>query len=128
MDSITISQILMMIFSRTGVPTEWLSDCGANITSQLKEEFKKLLGIASIRTYPYHPKTSGMLESFHAMVKAILWKIFVKFEKQWDRALPYVLFAFREALNEAIGFFPFEMIYSRHVRGHTKGDLESQRD
>ena len=30
--------------------------------------------------------------------------------------LPYVLFAFREALHESTGFFPFELLYEQEVR------------
>ena len=71
-DSITIAEALMMIFSRSGVPTKLLLDCRANLTSQLKDEFKKLLGIASFRKSPYYLQTDEMLERFHAAKKAML--------------------------------------------------------
>ena len=37
--------------------------------------------------------------------------------KDWDKYIPYVLFAYREAKHEATGFSPFKMLYARHVRG-----------
>ena len=37
--------------------------------------------------------------------------------KDWDRLLPYVLFAYREAPHESTGFSPFERLYRREVRG-----------
>ena len=35
----------------------------------------------------------------------------------WDLMVPYVLFAYREVPQESTGFSPFELIYSRDVRG-----------
>ena len=37
--------------------------------------------------------------------------------KDWDKLLPYVLFAYREVPQETTGFSPFEMLYGREVRG-----------
>lgn len=35
----------------------------------------------------------------------------------WDRHIPYVLFAYREAPHESTGYSPFELLYGRRVRG-----------
>lgn len=37
--------------------------------------------------------------------------------KKWDKNIPYVLFAYREAKHETTEFSPFEMLYARHVKG-----------
>ena len=37
--------------------------------------------------------------------------------KDWDKLLPYVLFAYREVPQESNGFSPFELVYGREVRG-----------
>ena len=37
--------------------------------------------------------------------------------KDWDRLLPYVLFAYREVPQASTGFSPFELVYGRAVRG-----------
>ena len=36
--------------------------------------------------------------------------------RDWDKLLPYVLFAYREAPQESTGFSPFELLYGRDVR------------
>ena len=36
---------------------------------------------------------------------------------QWDKMLPYVLFAYRETPYPAIGFSPFELLYGTNPRG-----------
>ena len=35
----------------------------------------------------------------------------------WDRRIPYVLFAYRESPHETTGYSPFELLYGRQVRG-----------
>ena len=37
--------------------------------------------------------------------------------KDWDRYLPALLFSYREAPQESLGFSPFELLYGRTVRG-----------
>ena len=37
--------------------------------------------------------------------------------KDWDRFIPYILFAYREVPQETMGFSPFELLYGREVRG-----------
>lgn len=38
----------------------------------------------------------------------------------WDVAMPFLLFAIRDSVNESIGFSPFELVYGHEVRGHLK--------
>ena len=77
----------------------------------------RLMDIKQLKISPYHPQTDGMLERFHATLKAMIQKTVHKFNGQWDQALPYVLFAYREVVCESTGFSPFELLYSRIVRG-----------
>ena len=37
--------------------------------------------------------------------------------KDWDRMIPYLLFAYREVPQSSTGFSPFELLYGRDVRG-----------
>ena len=37
--------------------------------------------------------------------------------KDWDKLLPYLLFAYREVPQLSTGFSPFELLYGRSVRG-----------
>ena len=36
--------------------------------------------------------------------------------KDWDRLLPYLLFAYREVPQASTGFSPFELVYGGHIR------------
>lgn len=37
--------------------------------------------------------------------------------KDWDKWLPYLLFAYREVPQASTGFSPFELLFAHHVRG-----------
>ena len=57
------------------------------------------------------------MEHFNNTLKALLRKLVSKEGCNWDRLLPYVLFAYREVPQSTTGFSPFELLYSREVRG-----------
>ena len=58
-----------------------------------------------------------MVERFKGTLKEILGKCASEDGKDWDRLLPYILFAYREAPQESTGFSPFELLYGREIRG-----------
>ena len=37
--------------------------------------------------------------------------------KDWDKLVPYLLFAYREVPQASTGFSPFELLYGRNVHG-----------
>ena len=116
-DASSVAEELMQLFARVGVPKEILTDQGSNFTSQLLTELYKLLHIKPIRTSPYHPQTDGLVERFNQTRKAMLKKTAVDEGKDWDKLLPYLLFAYREVLQASTGFSPFELLYGWQVRG-----------
>ena len=116
-DAENVAEELVRIFSRVGIPKEILTDQGTNFTSELLAEMYRLLHINGLRTSPYHPQTDGMVERFNGTLKEMLRKCAIEDGKDWDRLLPYVLFAYREAPHESTGFSPFELLYGREIRG-----------
>ena len=80
-----------------GVPREILTDQGSNFTSQLLAELYRLLQVRPIRTSPYHPETDGLVERrFNQTLKSMLRKAVTETGKDWDKMIPYLLFAYRE--------------------------------
>ena len=116
-DAASVAEELVRIFSRVGVPKEVLTDQGTNFTSQLLSELYRMLHVKPIRTTPYHPQTDGLVERFNQTLKLMLRKVTVKEGKDWDRLLPYILFAYREVPQVSTGFSPFELLYGHQVRG-----------
>ena len=116
-DTVTIAESLVNIFSRVGIPKEILSDRGTQFRSDLMNEIHRLLSIKAIFTSPYHACCNGTVERFHAVLKPMLKKLCVEQPQDWDRYIPSVLFAYREVPNDTLKFSPFELLYGRKVRG-----------
>ena len=116
-DAETVAEELLTLFSRVGVPEEILTDQGSNFMSKLLGEVYRLLHVTPIRTSPYHPQTDGLVERFNQTLKSMLRKAATDEGKDWDRLIPYLLFAYREVPQASTGFSPFELLYGRHVRG-----------
>ncbi|XP_055367899.1 uncharacterized protein LOC129604626 [Betta splendens] len=108
---------LVQLFSRVGIPEEILTDQGTNFTSRLMGQLYRQLGITAIKTTPYHPQTDGLVERFNQTLKNMLRKFVVDTGKDWDKWLPFVLFAYREVPQASTGFSPFELLYGWQVRG-----------
>ena len=113
----TVAGQLVLLFSRVGIPTEILTDQGANFVSALLKELYARLNITSIRTSPHHPQSDGLAERFNQTLKSMLRKFVMTENPNWDKDLPYLLFAYREVPQASTGFSPFELLYGRHVRG-----------
>ena len=116
-DAAHIAEELIKVFARVGVPEEILTDQGSNFTSHLLSELYRLLHIHSIRTSPYHPQTDGLVERFNQTLKGMLRKTLTRKGKDWDKLIPYLMFAYREVPQASTGFSPFELLYDRDVRG-----------
>ncbi|KAK7889577.1 hypothetical protein WMY93_025137 [Mugilogobius chulae] len=112
-----VLRALIQLFSRVGLPDEILTDQGTNFTSRLMHLFQQQLGITSIKTSPYHPQTDGLVERFNQTLKRMLQKFVDDTGKDWDRWLPFVLFAYREVPQASTGFSPFELLYGWDVQG-----------
>ena len=112
-----VAHELFMMFSRVGIAKEILSDQGTNFMSRLLTQLYQWLKIKRIRTSAYHPQTDGLTERFNQTLKKMMRKLVEIDGKDWDRLIPYVLFAIREVPQASTGFSPFELVYGRQPRG-----------
>lgn len=60
------------------------------------------------------------MERFHQTLKTMLKTYYYQYEKDWDEGVHLVLFAAREAVQESLGFSPFELVIGHTVRGPLK--------
>ncbi len=112
-----VADALLGVFARVGIPNELLTDRGANFCGELMVHLQRMLGIAPLKTSAYHPQTDGMVERYNSTLKSGLRKYVEKFRGEWDKAIPLLLFAYREVPCETTGFSPFELLYGRNPRG-----------
>ncbi|XP_047480167.1 uncharacterized protein LOC125032798 [Penaeus chinensis] len=116
-DTVTIAESLVEIFSRVGIPKEILSDRGTQFRSDLMAEIHRLLSVKALYTTPYHASCNGAVERLNGVLKAMIKKLCSDHPRDWDRYLPAVLFAYREIPNDSLKFSPFELLYGRTIRG-----------
>ena len=125
----TIARLLVeKVIAHHGVPSELLSDRETSFLSKLMEDVYKLMSITKTNTTAYHPQTDGLVERFHRTLMDMLAKSVEKNGKDWDRHLPYVLFAYRSSLQQSTGESPFYLLYGRNPRLPTDEVLKTPVD
>ena len=123
----TVAQALVEVVSRHGVPAKLLSDRGANFLSDLLHELYLLLGIKKVNTSAYHPQTDGLVERFNRTLTDMLAKTVDHCGRDWDRRIPYVLYAYRTSMQESTQESPFYLLYGRDARLPTEAALATPR-
>ena len=116
-DADTVAEALFTICTRIGFPKTLVSDNGTQFTSNTFKAFTKLMDIKHKFTPPYHAQSNGLVERFNGTLKAMLRKLSAERPQDWDRHLPALLFAYRDAPQASTGYSPFELIYGHRVRG-----------
>ena len=116
-DTETAAEAMLDMYSRLGIPEEVLSDQGTQFVSSCMQEVSRLLSINRRTMTPYHRICNGLVERFNGTLKKMLQRLCSEQPRQWHRFINPLLFAYREASQEATGFSPFELLYGRTVRG-----------
>ncbi|KAK0144590.1 Retrovirus-related Pol polyprotein from transposon 412 [Merluccius polli] len=116
----TVIEALIGFFSRFGLPKQVQHDRGSNFVSGVFQEVMCELGISQAVSSAYHPQSQGVLERAHQTLKTMLKTYSIQFPGDWDVALPFILFAMRDSLNESTGFTPFELVFGHEVRSPLK--------
>ena len=110
----TIARLLVEgVICRHGAPAELLSDRGTNFMSELVAEVCALFNVKKVNTSGYHPQTNGLCERFNSTLIQMLAKTGERFGQDWDKHLPYVLYAYRSTVQESTKESPFFLLYGR---------------
>lgn len=115
-----VNKALVKFFTMFGLPKVVQTDQGTNFTSRVLSQVLKTLGIKHVTSSPYRPESQGALERFHQTMNSMLRKHCLESQKDWDDAVPFVLFAAREAVQESLGFSPAELVFGHDVCGPLK--------
>ena len=116
-DTETVAEALLDLYSRVGILEEVLSDLGTQFVSECMQEVSRLLSIRRLATTLYYPICNCLTEKFNGTLKKILRRLCIEQPKQWYRFINPLLFAYREVPQAPTGFSPFELLYGRTVRG-----------
>ena len=106
----TVVNCLIEMTTKIGIPEELLTDNGSNFISKTMQKYCQITGIKQIRTSAYHPQI------FNATLKQLLKKLTQSPGAQWDKCLPYILWAYRGTTHKTTGFSPDHLIFGRPMR------------
>ena len=82
------------------------------------QEVLRELRIKQLKSSAY--QSQGALERYHQTLKNMIRAYCEDFPEDWDKGIPFLLFATRDSPNESTGFTPFELVYGHEVRGPLK--------
>ena len=112
-----VAEALFHEFCNVGIPVCITTDNGRNFTSEMFKTFTNLLEMRHITTSTYHAQSNGACERFNGTLKQCLKKMVIEEPTSWDKCLPALLFAYRDAPQASTGYSPFQLIYGHEVRG-----------
>ncbi|GBN68366.1 hypothetical protein AVEN_223915-1 [Araneus ventricosus] len=101
---------------RTGIPNVIVSDQGTNFISKLTQEFHKRLGSSPNFSCPGYPASNGLVEIYHNILKQMLHHVIRTVPSNWDKHIPYLLFAYCEVPNCTTRVLPFQLMCVRQAR------------
>ncbi|KAG8187741.1 hypothetical protein JTE90_015611 [Oedothorax gibbosus] len=111
----TVTDALLLIFSRWGFPKVLQCDNGTSFTSNLTSTFFEKFGIRVVHSSVRHPQ-SNSVERWHRTLKRLLKDLCVESGKDWEKILPAALLALRTVTHETTGFSPAELVHGKNLR------------
>ena len=112
-----VAENLLIFFTRVGIPKVIRSDNGKSFTAKIIRVMEDKLGIAPRFSSIYHPQSQGVTERANDTIKRMMNKFMEEFNNQWDKFLPFLIFAHNDAENATLGFSPHQLVYGRTLRG-----------
>ncbi|XP_066937358.1 uncharacterized protein [Macrobrachium rosenbergii] len=100
-----------------GKPNQGIPKAPLHPIPAIGDPFSELVIDVHITSAPYHPESQGLVERFHQTLKSVLKKLCYDNGSDWDKALPFALFAIRNHPNSSTGVAPFELVFGHNVRG-----------
>ena len=120
----TIAKLLVEeVFCRHDAPENLLSDRGTNFLSDLIQEVCRILSVTKVNTSGYHPQTDGLVEKFNSTLISMISKCTERNGKDWDKQLPFLLFAYRANIQQSTKESPFFLLYGHDPRLPTESAL-----
>ena len=116
--------ILDVVIWYHGLPNSIVTDRNSLFTSKFWSSLCYFLKIKRRLSTTFHPQTDGQTKRQNNTIEAYL-HAFVNFEQNdWARFLPMAEFAYNNAKNASIGYTPFELNYSYHLRISYKENVD----
>lgn len=110
-----VTRALLKFFAFVGLPKVIQTDQGTNFTLRVFSQIRKSLQIKHRISSAYHQESQGALERYHQTLKSILRAYCLETGTKWEEAIPWMLMASREVVQESIGFSPAELVFAHDI-------------
>jgi hypothetical protein len=123
-DANTVARIIVEeVICSFGAPRRLLSDRGAAFLGHVVRAACTLLAVKKVSTSAYHPETDGLTERFNGTLATMLSHYTSQEQDDWDRCIPFVLYAYRTSQHSATGETPFRLMFGREARAPSDAEL-----
>jgi transposase InsO family protein len=102
-----------VIFPRFETSRMVISNGRSHFIDKTFRAFLRELGAKHNIATPYHPWTSGQVETSNKQIKNILQKMINEMGKGWKNKLPDALWAYRIAYKSPISMSPYQLVYGK---------------
>ena len=111
-----VDVIMTELVTNHGCPERLLSDRGGQFIGDLAKQLYVYLRITKQATTAYHPQSNGLCERFNGTLVEGLKTMAADHPKDWNRELPWFLFAYRTTVHSVTLCTPFELVHGRMAR------------
>ena len=123
MNTSTVIQCLVQLFSLFGMPGFIHTDQGTSFMSSELKEFLTVKGVSTSRTTPYNPEGNGQVERYNGIIWRTI-RLAAESKKlpihQWEQVLPDALHSIRSLLCTSTNETPHERLF-KYPRRSTSG-------
>jgi hypothetical protein len=99
-----------------GVPKKIRSNRGSQFTSKFWEKLHESMDTKLNFISAYHPQTDGQTERTNQILEDMLRACALKYEKSWDKSLPYAKFSYKNSYQASMKMAPYEALYECQCR------------
>ena len=101
---------------RHGAVKRCITDRAQNFCSKFTEAIFEAFAIKHVRTSGYHPQTNGLAERQCRTLTDMIALYTNDNQKDWDKFLPFLVFAYNTARHDTTKTSPFYLVYGREPR------------
>lgn len=110
----TAELFLTHVYKHHGLPQSLVSDRNPCFTSHFWQALHRALGVDLRMSMAFHPQTDGATKRTNQTVEDLLRAHCSVHQRDWEKYLPMVEFAFNNAQNASTGETPFFLNYGFH--------------
>ena len=109
--AIEIAERIWEYICMFGPPKEILTDQGKEFNNSIMDKLVNYIGAEHITTSAYLPRCNGLTERFNSTLIKSLRKHCENFNLNWDKWIPYILYAYRSRVHSTTNMSPFEVMF-----------------